>query len=100
MVDQRLYGTWYFVKKETDGTNIYKTTLVTEENQDNTERSGLEFKEDGSLISYRLTNKEKILSQNGTYKIIGDKLYTHFENHYLDTVYKIISIEDNMLKIK
>jgi hypothetical protein len=100
MVDQRLYGKWYFVKKEADGTNIYKTTLGTEENQDNAEENGFEFKEDGSLIRYRFTNKEKILSQNGTYEIIGDKLYTHFENHYLDTVYKIISIENNMLKIK
>jgi lipopolysaccharide export LptBFGC system permease protein LptF len=100
MVNPLLFNAWYFEKKEEDGTKVYKIRSNIAKGEVNVNRDGFEFKENGELIKYRVTDKEKPTSHNGRYEIIGDKLYTRFENHYLDTVFRIVSIENNTLKIK
>lgn len=95
-----MYNAWYFEKNEEDGTKVYKTRADIAKGEVNVSRDGFEFKENGELIKYRVTDKDKLMSHNGHYEIKGDKLYTRFENHYLDTVFRIVSMDSNTLKIK
>jgi hypothetical protein len=98
MVDSRLFKHWVLRSKAGSGVMIYgpKDTMsrATE-----VEKDGFEIKPNGEFIKYELAPNELPVRHMGRYEIQGNTVYTRFKNHYLDSLFKIEELNDNVLKI-
>jgi hypothetical protein len=99
MVDSRLFKHWVLTSKEDNGVMIYKPKDALSGNTNEVEREGFEIKPDGEFIKYELSPDRSPVRYVGKYKIQGNTLYTRFKNQYLDSLFRIVEVGDNILKI-
>ena len=99
MSDPRIFNHWVLRDKTGDGIKIYEPKDERSGTKQEIEKDGLELKSDGELVRYKLSSNGSPVRFTGEYKIDGDTIYTYFKNHYLDSLYKIVELDDNMLKI-
>jgi hypothetical protein len=100
MVDSRLFKHWVLVSKGSDGMMIYKPKDALSDNKSEVEQEGFEIKPNGEFIRYELSPSQSLVRYKGNYKIEGNTLYTRFKNQYLDSLFRIEEVGDNVLKIK
>ncbi len=63
------------------------------------EKDGFEIKPDGEFIRYELSPNRSLVRYVGRYEIEGNTVYTRFKNHYLDSLFRIEELNDDVLKI-
>ena len=100
MVDSRLFKHWVLASKGDDRTMIYTPKEALSDNTHEIEQDGFELKPDGEFIKYELSHDGSPVRYSGRYEIKGNTLYTRFKNQYLDSVYRLVEVGDNVLKIK
>jgi hypothetical protein len=98
MTDSRLFNHWVLTGKGDNGVMIYTPKKALSDTTEENERDSFDIKPDGEFIKYESSEGSPV-SYIGKYKIDGNILYTYFKNHYLDTLYKIVELGDNVLKI-
>jgi hypothetical protein len=96
MVDSRLFRHWVLTDKGDDGTMIYTPKEALSDNAHEIEQDGFELKPDGEFVKYESGS----VHSRGKYEIKGDTLYTRFENQYLDSAYRVMELDDNVLKMR
>jgi hypothetical protein len=99
MVDSRLFKHWVLVSKGSDGVMIYKPKDALSDNTIEVEQEGFEIKPDGEFIRYEMPARQSLVRYIGKYKIDGNTLYTRFKNQYLDSLFRIEELSDDVLKI-
>lgn len=100
MVDSRLFNHWVQTGKEDNGLKIYTPKKALSDATKEMEQDGFELKPDGKLVKYELSPSGSPVRYNGNYKIEGNTLYSYFKNHYQDSLYKIVELGDDVLKIR
>ncbi len=99
MSDPRIFNRWVLTGKTDEGIKIYAHKNEKSDAKQEIERNGLELKPNGELVRYELSPKGSLVQYTGKYKIDGNTMYTYFKNHYLDSLYKIVELNDKVLKI-
>jgi hypothetical protein len=100
MVDSRLFKHWVLATKMNDGTMIYTPKEALSDDTHEIEQAGFELKPDGEFVKYELSHTGSPVRYSGKYEIKGNTLYTRFKNQYLDSVYRLDEVGDNVLKIR
>ncbi len=63
-------------------------------------RTGFQLNEDKSFINYEIAPADGIVERKGSCSIEGSKMMLSFEDSARDYIMELISIENNVLKIK
>jgi hypothetical protein len=100
MIDSKLFKHWVLTNTREDGTRTYTPKKAMSDTVREIEGEGFELKQDGTFIEYSGSDTGPSISYTGKYEIVGDTIYTHFKNHYLDSRLKIKDLDDNLLQIK
>src|SRR5688500_9375993 len=102
MVDSKLFNHWVLTGKENNGVKVYRVKKVALDNTHQIEnKDSFEIKENGEFVTYMMRADGNPRPYVGRYEIQGDILHSYFENHYLDSMFTIISLDDNnVLKIR
>ena len=98
MVDTRLFNDWVLTAKDDEGVRVYKPKRASL-GKNETREEGLEIQPDGKIIQYELSPTGRQIRYAGTYEVEGNALYTHFKNHYLDSIFTILELSDDTLRI-
>ena len=99
VTDPRFLDHWVLTDRGKDNLKIYTRKRALTDSQ-LIRKEGFELKENDEFIKYDLSHTGTPVRSSGKYKIEGDILYTRFKNQYLDSAYRIVEINDNLLKIK
>jgi hypothetical protein len=99
MVDSKLFNYWVLTGQN-NGIRIYTSKKVPDDTRQIENDDGFEIKENGEFIKYEMSPTGEPTRYIGRYEIKGNELYTHFKNHYLDSMFTIVALEDNVLKIR
>jgi hypothetical protein len=99
MVDSRLFKHWVLINKGRDGVMTFKPKDALSDDTRKVEQEGFEIKPDGGFIRYEMSPNQSLVRYTGKYKIDGNTLYTRFKNQYLDSLFRIEEIGDDILKI-
>jgi hypothetical protein len=101
MVDSKLFNYWVLTGQENNGIRVYTPKKAALNNTQQIENEdSFEIKEDGEFIKYVMSPAGKTMRFIGRYEIEGNTLYSHFKNHYLDSMFNIVALNDKILKIK
>ncbi|HKG30934.1 MAG TPA: lipocalin family protein [Nitrososphaeraceae archaeon] len=102
MVDSKLFNYWVLTGKENNGIRIYGPKNTASGNAQQVENEdSFEIKENGEFIKYMMSPDGTPRRYIGRYEIKGDTLYSYFKNHYLDSMFTIVALDDNnVLKIR
>ena len=79
---------------------IYTPKEASSDNAHEIEQDGFELKPDGEFVKYESSHAGSPVYYSGKYEIKGDTLYTRFKNQYLDSAYRLVELDDNVLKIR
>jgi hypothetical protein len=102
MVDSKLFNHWILTGKENNGIKVYTPKKATSTDGQKIENEdSFEIKENGEFIKYMKSTDGTQRPYVGRYDIQGDTLHVFFKNHYLDTMFTILALDDNnVLKIR
>jgi hypothetical protein len=99
MVDSRLFNHWILKSKEDSDVRVYTPKKAISDTIHEAKEDSFEIKPDGKFIKYEISSSGSPVAYTGRYEIEGDTLYTYFDNHYLDSMFRIVELGDNILKI-
>ena len=85
-------------EEDTDGVKVYR--LASYDFPPSRGRTGFLLKEDKSFINYEIAPTDGIAERKGNCNIEGSKMTLSFEDSTRNYVIEVISIENNVLKIK
>lgn len=101
MVDSKLFNHWILTGKENNGIKVYRAKKVALGNTHKIEyEDSFEIKENGEFVKYMRSSDGNPRPYVGRYEIQGDTLHSYFKNHYLDSMFTIVSLDNNVLKIR
>lgn len=100
MVDSKLFNYWVLTGQENKGTRVYTPKKAALGDTQQTEKEGFEIKENGEFIKYEISPAGTPMRYIGHYEISGNTLSSYFKNHYLDSMFTIVALDDNVLKIR
>jgi Lipocalin-like domain len=101
MVDSKIFNHWLLTDKESNGIRVYrpKKDVLLDAQQTENEDS-FEIKENGEFVKYMASPDGTLRSHIGRYQIEGNTLHSYFKNHYLDSMFVIESLDNDVLKIR
>lgn len=101
MIEPKLFDYWVLTDKENNGIRVYTPKKTAIDNTQQIEKEdSFEIKENGEFIKYMISPAGKTMRFIGRYEIEGNTLHSYFENHYLDSMFNIVALDDKVLKIK
>jgi hypothetical protein len=101
MVDSKLFNYWVLTGQENKGIRVYTTKKAAVDNTQQIENEdSFEIKENGEFIKYVISPAGRPMRFIGHYEIEGNTLHSRFKNHYLDSMFNIVALNDKVLKIK
>lgn len=102
MTDSKLFNHWIMTGKENNGIRVYRPKkAISTDTQKIENRESFEIKENGEFIRYITSPDGTERRYVGRYQFEGDTIHVFFENHYLDTMFTVVALDEgNVLKIK
>lgn len=101
MVDPKLFNYWIITGQEDNGIRLYKPKKAALGNTQQIENEdSFEIKENGKFIKYMMSPEGTPRRYTGRYEIEGNILHSYFKNHYLDSMFTIVELDNDVLKIK
>jgi Lipocalin-like domain len=101
MVNPKLFNQWILTGKENNGIRVYSAKKIALGNTHQIENEdSFEIKENGEFVKYMTSPEGNPSPYVGRYEIQGDTLHSYFKNHYLDSMFTIVSLHNNVLRIR
>jgi len=67
---------------------------------DKVEEDGFELRKNGEFIKYSVDFSGTQMQTVGHFKVKGNTVYVYFDDPYLDSVFNIVSLDEETLKIR
>jgi lipocalin-like protein len=101
MTDSKLFKRWILQNTENNGIRIYVSDKSSEVNDNsNIKKDGFEIKENGEFIQFHTLSNGSDKEFRGHYLVEGNTLYSRFQNSYFDSMFTILELNDNVLKLR
>ena len=94
---ERLYGRWILTEQQEGGIKVYQKTNKIEVSVGD---EGFEIKSNGEFIKYGKSFSGTPMKITGRFQLNENTLYAYFNDPYLDSMFTILSVDENTLKVR
>jgi hypothetical protein len=96
-LQEQLYKRWILSEQQEGGIKVYQKI---DSSKKGDVEEGFEIKPNGEFVKYGKSFSGRPMKITGRVQMDGNTVYAYFNDPYLDSMFTVLSVDENTLKVR